>query len=80
MRVLIGFLSYLHLFVGIWFLSFFSFFFFKFLPLTICRERLFFSFQECNMKYLCRGISNEEKVHLRQKLLMHLREENYKVE
>lgn len=29
--------------------------------------------------FLFRGISNEEKVHLRQKLLSHLREENYQV-
>lgn len=28
---------------------------------------------------LYRGISNEEKIHLRQKLLSHLREENYQV-
>lgn len=30
-------------------------------------------------KCLCRGISSEEKLHLRQKLLSHLREEDYKV-
>lgn len=30
-------------------------------------------------EFLFRGISNEEKVHLRQKLLTHLREENNQV-
>lgn len=29
--------------------------------------------------FVSRGISNEEKIHLRQKLLSHLREENYQV-
>lgn len=29
--------------------------------------------------FVFRGISNEEKAHLRQKLLSHLREENYQV-
>lgn len=34
---------------------------------------------EAAVGILCRGISNEEKTHLRQKLLSHLREENDQV-
>lgn len=34
---------------------------------------------ELYLENLCRGISSEEKLYLRQKLLAHLREENYQV-
>ena len=37
-----------------------------------------YNFRLCG-NFCFRGISNDEKVHLRQKLLLHLREENYQV-
>lgn len=37
------------------------------------------SYTEAAVEIFCRGISNEEKTHLRQKLLSHLREENDQV-
>ncbi|XP_042022562.1 importin-11-like [Salvia splendens] len=36
-------------------------------------------FCSCLMKCLCWGLGNEEKMHLRQKLLSHLREENHQI-